>query len=229
MTRPREDAERTAAILRACGHEAVISPLTDIRFLEGPEIPLEGMQAILATSANGIRGLARRTVQRHLPVFTVGTQTLAIARAAGFSNTKSADGDAHHLAEYSLERLHPEDGGLLHVAGRQHNAGLMLELSQHGFTTRTEIVYEAFPVEGFSEDALATFRSKRMDAVLLFSRRGACLFAAQIRQAELSNAISGVRAVCISQAAAEPVRALGLAQIRVASAPHYAAMLELLS
>src|ERR1041385_1135905 len=98
VTRPRDDAERTAGLLRARGHEPILSPLMEIRFVDGPEIPPERIQAILITSANGVRGLARRTAHREVPVFAVGAQTAAAAKAAGFSNVKSANGEARALA-----------------------------------------------------------------------------------------------------------------------------------
>ena len=44
---------------------------------------LDGVQAILATSANGVRALARRTPRRDLPLFAVGPQTAARGAEAG--------------------------------------------------------------------------------------------------------------------------------------------------
>ncbi len=69
-------------------------PLLSVRFHDGPPLALDGAQAILATSANGVRALARRSRARDLPVFAVGPQTAEAAREAGFANVKSADGDA---------------------------------------------------------------------------------------------------------------------------------------
>ena len=61
VTRPAEDAEETAAELVARGHEPVIAPLVDIRFVEGPPLELDSVQAVLATSRNGVRALSLRT------------------------------------------------------------------------------------------------------------------------------------------------------------------------
>jgi uroporphyrinogen-III synthase len=85
LTRPREDSEQLAELLRARGHLPIFSPVLDIGFLDGPEVVLDDAQAILATSANGIRGFARRSRQRDLPVFAVGPQTATASKDAGFT------------------------------------------------------------------------------------------------------------------------------------------------
>ena len=66
ITRPLEDATSLAERLRGLGHEGVLEPLLEIRFKDGVTVDLAGVAAILATSANGIRALARRT-SNHKP------------------------------------------------------------------------------------------------------------------------------------------------------------------
>jgi uroporphyrinogen-III synthase len=200
VTRPRGAAERTAELLRARGHEAILSPLMEIRFVKGPEIPLDGIQAILATSANGVHALARRTERRDLPVFAVGAQTAAATEAVGFSNVKSADGDARTLAASVRKWSQPADGILLHAAGLDRGDDLARLLAGNGFEIKTEQLYEAVEIRSLSDDAFAHLRSRALDAVLLFSPRSARLFAERVQQAHLTEALAGVVAICISQA-----------------------------
>src|ERR1700689_137219 len=102
VTRPYDDALETAAKLKALGHHAILAPLLEIRFRDGAEIALDGVQAILATSANGVRALERRTTQRNVPLFAIGRQSAVVARAAGFSDVQSADGDGTALAQAAM-------------------------------------------------------------------------------------------------------------------------------
>ena len=95
VTRPIDDAQETAAQLASRGHEAIIAPLLEIRYAEGPDIALDGVQGVLATSSNGVRALARRTSRRNVSIFAVGTHTAAIARELGFQRVRDAGGDAH--------------------------------------------------------------------------------------------------------------------------------------
>ena len=85
VTRPLEDGKEIAARLAEMGHQALLAPLLTPRFQDGPEPDLTDVQAILATSANGIRALARRTARRDFPIFAVGPQTTEEAQKAGFT------------------------------------------------------------------------------------------------------------------------------------------------
>src|SRR2546430_5057551 len=51
---------------------AIIEPLLEIHYRGEPTPDLAGIQAILCTSANGVRALARLTPERALPLFAVG-------------------------------------------------------------------------------------------------------------------------------------------------------------
>src|SRR4051812_19478926 len=69
VTRPRDDAEAFAALLRARGHEAVVAPIMEVHAISGPPFSCEGVQGVLATSANGVRALAARTARRDVTVY----------------------------------------------------------------------------------------------------------------------------------------------------------------
>jgi hypothetical protein len=116
-SRPLEDARETEAYLKQRGHEAVVAPLLTVNFHTGPQIDLAGVQAILATSANGVRALSRRTQRRDLPLFAVGPQTALAARDAGFSIVKSAEGDSLALAKSVPNWASAANGPLLHASG----------------------------------------------------------------------------------------------------------------
>src|SRR5579885_3249920 len=85
VTRPRAEAVELAAALERRGIAALIEPLIEIRFADLPPPDLAGVRAILCTSANGVRALARLTPARGLPLFAVGDATAARAREAGFA------------------------------------------------------------------------------------------------------------------------------------------------
>src|SRR6476646_7567579 len=85
VTRPRAEAVALAEALDRRGIEAIIEPLLDILYRDEPAPDLAGVQAVLCTSANGVRALARRSAERGIALFAVGEATAARARAAGFS------------------------------------------------------------------------------------------------------------------------------------------------
>src|SRR5712691_11190774 len=113
VTRPRDDAEAFAKALRARGHDAIIAPLMEMRVMAGTPIALEGVQAVLATSANGVRALAAGTTRRDVVIYTVGPQTAEAARDAGFAGVISAEGDSAALVETVAREADPAKGTLL--------------------------------------------------------------------------------------------------------------------
>lgn len=229
VTRPPEDAQRTAAELRARGHDALIAPLTDIRFCDGPQLALSDVQAILATSANGVRALARRTQRRDIPVFAVGPQTADAARQAGFHQVRNTKGDAAALAEAAKRWAKPGGGALYHPGAAQTKGGLAESLRAAGFTVVSEVLYEAAPLGELPGAAADALSCGTLDAVLLFSPRGARAFAEAVRRGGLVDACGGVAALCISRATADALSPLQFGAIRVAARPDQDAVLDLLA
>jgi len=58
VTRPEPDNARTAAALRAKGHEVVLAPLLHIEAVADADLGEPPWAAILLTSANGARAVA---------------------------------------------------------------------------------------------------------------------------------------------------------------------------
>jgi uroporphyrinogen-III synthase len=228
VTRPKEDAERVVELLRARNHGPIVSPLMEIRFLGGSEIALDGVQAILATSANGVRALARRTARRELPVFAVGPQTASAARAAGFSAVKDAQGDALALANAVREWARPGAGVLVHATGRERTGDLAWRLSELGYDVRTDILYEAVPADSLSQQAYKALSSGMLDAVMLFSPHSARIFRQSAARAHLEEACRNVIGCFISPAAALAVAPLIFRELRIADRPNLDAMISLL-
>src|ERR1700704_3339935 len=81
-----------AGALALRGVEAIIDPLLDIHYRAEPAPDLAGVQAVLCTSANGVRALARLSRGRNVALFAVGEATAARAREEGFARVESAGG-----------------------------------------------------------------------------------------------------------------------------------------
>src|SRR5262245_18884914 len=96
VTRPEPDNARTAAELRARGHEVMLAPLLRIEPVPDADLGNGPWSGVLITSANGARAIAahkRRAALDALPVLAVGQASAAAARDAGISDVTSADGD----------------------------------------------------------------------------------------------------------------------------------------
>jgi uroporphyrinogen-III synthase len=229
VTRPHGDAEETAAKLVERGHEAVIGPLLDIQFRAGGDIALDGVQAVLVSSANGIRALAARTKRRDVKILAVGEQSANTARALGFADVDDADGDAQALAALVAARLNPSDGSLFHASGAETRGSLAQTLSASGFSVRSEILYDAIAATAFPRDAQAALANRTLDAALFFSPRTARIFSDIVAREALTEACSALSAICISEAAAGELRRLSFRDVRIAAKPSQDALIALLA
>ena len=218
VTRPLQDGEMIARRLAAMGHQALLAPLLTARFLEGAPPDLAGVQAVLITSANGARALARRTPKRDVAIFAVGPQSAEAARQEGFIRIRSAEGDAARLVKSVSAWADPAAGLLLHAAGEEASNALSESLAARGFQTRREVLYRMKKAARLPEEAIRAIRHAEVDAALFFSPNSASLFAELVAREKLST--GGLTAICISANTAEALKGQGFAEIRIAAAPN---------
>lgn len=228
VTRPRAEAEGLAQALAERAIEALVEPLLDIHYRDGPAPDLAGIQAILCTSANGVRALARLSPERELQLLAVGDATAARARAQGFTRVESAGGNVEDLARLVRDRLRPENGRLCHVAGTEVAGDLAGMLRDQGFAVDRAVLYEARPAATFSAAAVRALGAGIVDFALFFSPRTAAIFLSLAERAELADALRTVTAVSISAAADTAFGGAVFRERRIAEAPTEPALLSAL-
>lgn len=191
----------------------MIQPLLAIRPLPQPAPDLTAFTALVFTSRNGVAAFSALTARRDRPVFTVGDATAEAARAAGFADVLSADGAIGDLAALLLAHLSPDDRVLAAVAARPvADLGALLA---GRIAVESLAVYDAVDTGGVAPEAI--------DAVLIHSPRAAEALTA-LKPAEAAN----WTVVAISAQAAAPLKALGIADLRLAPHPSDEPMLETL-
>ncbi|MAF94397.1 MAG: uroporphyrinogen III synthase [Rhodospirillaceae bacterium] len=228
ITRPREDAEPLAALLRQRGIETALEPLMSIVDSCTPDPGLSGVQALLITSANGIRAFARRVAERGIAVCAVGDASARAAGDLGFGDVASASGDVEALAAMVKADRDPNAGALLHVAGTDVAGDLSGLLEAAGFEVRRAFLYEARAAGALSAETRDAMEAGTLDGVLLFSPRTAALFAELATGAGLSESCRDLIAYCLSPAVAEKARALAWRDVVVAAEPNQEALLRAL-
>jgi uroporphyrinogen-III synthase len=228
VTRPRPEAENLAAALAARGIGALIEPLITIHYAEVPTPDQTGVQALLCTSANGVRALARLSGERRLPLFAVGEASAAAARAAGFACVAGAGGDVHDLARLVGERLSPDGGRLLHVSGHDVAGDLAGLLQMQGFAVERTVLYEARPATTLTAATIAALAAREIDYALFFSPRTAAIFKRLATEAGLTARLSAVTAISISPAADAALAALPFHGRCLAARPDQPSLLAVL-
>jgi uroporphyrinogen-III synthase len=223
VTRPREDAAPLIRALTDRGIEALMAPMLTIAPIADAArllAPLLGSaQAVLFTSANGVRAFAAATPRRELPVFAVGEASAAAARIAGFRSVASADGDVSDLAVLVGARLSPQGGALVHAAGTVVAGDVAQLLGTQGFKVHRAVLYDAVPARELEPETAAALGRGEAALALFFSPRTASTFVRLAAAAGLAPSCRAVAAFALSPAVAAALEAVAWRALRTAAAP----------
>lgn len=229
VLRPEPDGERTAAALRGMGHEVLVTPLLrmtplSVGQLHGP------WAAVLVTSANAIRAMSAHPALPELQrmrVLAVGDHTAEIARAAGFADVVSGDGNARDLAARAA-KFCAKDKPLLYLVGQHRAFDFADSLERHGITVDTVVVYRMQAQTQLPANLADALRSGSLTGVLHYSARSAATYLSCAEGPTLRSAALSPRHFCLSEQVAAPFVAAGAAHVRVARQPDEASLFRLL-
>jgi uroporphyrinogen-III synthase len=233
VTRPLPDAETTARDLRQRGHEPLLAPLLTIHFADwtaGMSQAAETVDAIVATSPNGIRGLLRYAESprlRRKPLFVAGDASARLAQSLGFTDVRSASGDLSAIIDRIRAEL-PPASSLFYAAGRDRSGDLKHELVQHGFGVDLIEVYEAVTTTTLPDAIVAGIVAREIDRILIFSARTAEALVAALSAADLLAVSRIIPIHAISRQAAEPLISADFRTIVIALRPDAAELLDTL-
>ncbi len=228
VTRPQADSERTAAVLRARGHEVLVAPLLQVEPMAIDFFSSWG--GVIITSSNAPGAIANHSAREkliNLPLYAVGKRSADAARQAGFSDVTAAGGDVHDLVRLIAARRADAAAPLLYLAGEDRAADLIAELVARGIAAEMAIVYRTVIVP-FPSALTAALKAGEVDAVLHFSKRSAENYVAGGRRAGIIKQALAVRHLCLARPIAEPLSGAGADSIAVASRPDEAALIALL-
>jgi len=230
VTRPEPDAARTAALLRARGHEVLTAPVLRVDAM-APELGSGPWSGLLLTSANAARALAAHPRRRELydaAVLAVGRRTADAARDAGFADVSSADGDVAALADLAAKKFAGTGARLIYLAGEDRAGDLAENLSRRGLDVETVTIYRAAAVPALAPEVQTAIAAREIDGVLHYSRRSAAAFLAGVARGDIPPAALGLAHYCLSAEVAAPLAAAGAQTIHIAARPDEAALIDLL-
>lgn len=227
ITRALEDAASLAALLDDKGIETLIDPMLQIDFVSGPQLDVFDVQALLMTSANGVRAFTKRNPERQIAVYAVGDATMREATAQGFTRVQSASGDVKGLAALVIERTKPAAGTFLHVAGTEVAGDLGAALTSAGYRYRREVLYQATAALQLSAETRAALEAGHLTGVALYSPRTAIIFCQCLQHARRDRQMTKVTAFCLSPAVADALSEINWQAIKIAEKPTQLSLLEI--
>ncbi|MDH5773180.1 MAG: uroporphyrinogen-III synthase [Rhodospirillaceae bacterium] len=228
LTRPEFDSRALAGVLGGMGIKTTTAPLLEIIYEDGPKLDLAGVQALLFTSANGVRAFVNRSDEKNILSLAVGDATARELEQNGFTKIKSAEGDVVALSQLAKDTLDPNGGELFHGAGTHLAGDLEGMLVKAGFKYRRQVLYRAETPDTFPANGAVAINDGLIDGVLFYSPRTAKTFVALIKKIGLENKLSHISAYCLSDGVKKMVETLGWREIKVAKTPEQQALLALI-
>ena len=200
ITRPEDDSTAIAYAVNQKGYPAFCEPLLDVVFYDIDLPDLKNYAALVFTSANAVRAFVQKSDVRHIPVFTVGDNTLEEVRRHDFQKYKSAQGDVDDLITLlSAEQI---DGAALYVRGEVVSRPLqgMVE----GLKIDEIILYHTEKAGKISQNCLELMADGTFSNVLFFSARTAETFADLVKGETLAKeGLKGTKALCLGDSMVE--------------------------
>lgn len=211
VTRAAGEAETLAQILKAAGHRPVIYPLTEIELLAPGVERWEVFDAIVVTSRNALRALARDADPAMLarPLIAVGPGTAALAREHGFRRVLEGPGTARQLPAFIAANGFGQGSRIFYASGEDVAFDLAGALGAVGCAVETCVVYRAKPVKTLAADVAHDLATGELDGVILMSPRTATLYR-RLLEAHGITPHASIMHLCLSERVADALKDLGV-------------------
>ena len=199
LTRPLEDCSEMILKFRSLGHQVSHLPLLKIDKVKYEEINFSDFKGIIFTSANAIKFLDVRSINKKILCFCVGNVTEIKARSVGFQNIITAEGNVANLKELILQNFDPKDGRLLYVSGETISIDLDKELLVEGYSIKRIINYQTNHNKKFDENFINELKQKIPDIVYVYSQNSASSFLSFIKICQSESLWMNTNLMCIGE------------------------------
>lgn len=225
ITRASPDGEHTVSLFHEAGLSAIAAPLFTVTAITPPPVvTLDGVSALIFTSANGVRYFPNQT--RTLPVFAVGDATRRQAEKQHFTHILTAHGSSDELFELIVRHASHDDGVLYHGTQRHPRSMLKKRLEQAGFEVRQQVLYDVHPADTLPANLMTSLTSREPCCVTFYSPRTAQIFASLLPD---KDCLRHHDCCCLSDTVASIAAPLGWRHCHISNAPTTNAMIDLLA
>jgi len=199
LTRPLEDCSEMILKFQSLGHQVSHLPLLRIEKVKYEEINFSYFKGIIFTSANAIKFLDIRSIDKKIICFCVGNNTEKKARSVGFQNVITAEGNVENLKELILQNFDPKDGRLIYVSGETVSIDLDKQLLEEGYSIKRIINYQTNQNEKFDEEFIDELKQKIPDIIYVYSQNSASSFLNFIKIYQSERLWMNTNLMCIGE------------------------------
>ena len=199
LTRPLEDCSQMILRFQSLGHHVSHLPLLKIEYINYGEINFLDYKGIIFTSANAIKFLNTKTIDKKFLCFCVGSATEKKARSIGFQNVIAAEGNVQNLKELILQNFDNKDGKLIYVSGETISVDLDKDLLKEGYKIKRIVNYRTNYNKNFDQEFIKKLKQNVPDIVYIYSNNSALSFLNFIKINQLENLWMNTNLMCIGE------------------------------
>ncbi len=199
LTRQLEDCSDLIFRFRKLGHIVSHLPLLKFKKVSYDNHFIKSCNSIVFTSANAIKFLDTKEIDKNIKCFCVGISTEKKAKSAGFQNIISAEGNVRNLKELILQNFNISDGNIVYVSGEIISTDLDKQLINHGYSVKRVINYQTIHNHNFQYDFIEKLKINMPDIVYIYSHNSAHSFLNFIKNEKIESFWKDTNLMCMSE------------------------------
>ena len=199
LTRPLEDCSEMIVRFKLLGHQVSHLPLLNVEKINFGEINFSEFKGIIFTSANAVKLLDTKKIDKKTLCFCVGNVTEKKTRSLGFQNVISASGSVENLRELILQNFDKKNGKLIYLSGEIISANLDQQLINDGYSVKRVINYRTNHIQKFDKKFVDDLRLNIPEIVYIYSQNSASSFLNFIKVHQLDGEWMNTNLMCIGE------------------------------
>jgi len=199
LTRPIEDCSEMIKKFQSLGNQVSHLPLLNVEMVKHEDINFSNYSGIIFTSANAIKFLDVKKIDKNILCFCVGNVTEKKARSVGFQKVIAAEGNVENLKELILQNFDKKLGKLIYLSGESISIDLDVLLLKEKYDIKKIINYRTNHNEKFDENFIKALRSNMPDIVYVYSQNSASSFLKFIKFNRLESLWMNTNLMCIGE------------------------------
>ena len=199
FTRSLEDSKDLILRFNELGHKVSYMPVIQIKKVDHDVINFNDFKGLIFTSANSLKFINSKEVDKKIFCFCVGSATEKKALSLGFQNVISAEGNVRNLKEIILRNFNSNVGKILYLSGELISKDLDKELNLLGYDIKRIINYTANPIREIDQKFLENLKSSVPDILYVYSQNSALSLLNLINKYNLNDVWMNTNLMCMSE------------------------------
>jgi len=199
LTRPLEDCSEMIVKFKSLGNQVSHLPLLRIDKVDYGQINFSDFKGIIFTSANAVKFLDLKNINKNILCFCVGSATEKKARSVGFQNVFAAEGNVENLKELLLQNFNQKDGALIYISGETVSVDLDQQLLKEGYSITRVINYRTIHNQNFDDEFVNQLKLNMPDMVYVYSQNSASSLLNFIKMHQLESLWMDTNLMCIGE------------------------------